>query len=45
MDIGIYKKGKVISLLEGGYDTAPETLGLARAVNAHVHSLRLKTSI
>ena len=32
--------GKVISLLEGGYDTAPETLGLARCVNAHVKALR-----
>jgi len=32
--------GKVISLLEGGYDTNPESLGLANCVNAHVKSLR-----
>ena len=35
-------KGKVISLLEGGYDVAPETLGLARCVNTHVKALRVK---
>jgi len=33
-------QGKVISLLEGGYDTHPESLGLATCVNAHVKSLR-----
>jgi hypothetical protein len=33
-------KGKVISLLEGGYDTAPITLGLAKCVDAHVTALR-----
>lgn len=32
--------GKIVSLLEGGYDTDPETLGLATCVNAHVKSLR-----
>jgi len=31
--------GKVISLLEGGYDTS-STLGLAKCVDAHVQSLR-----
>ena len=34
------RRGRVISLLEGGYDTAPDTLGLARCVNAHVATLR-----
>ena len=32
-------KGRVISLLEGGYDTS-HSLGLAKCVDAHVHSLR-----
>ena len=32
---------KVISLLEGGYDTAPETLGLAVCVDAHVKAMRM----
>ena len=32
--------GKVISLLEGGYDTSSSTLGLAKCVDAHVQSLR-----
>ena len=32
--------GKVVSLLEGGYDTQPQTLGLARCVDAHVKALR-----
>lgn len=36
------KHGKVVSLLEGGYDCVPETLGLARCVNAHVKALRGK---
>jgi len=31
--------GKVISLLEGGYDTS-STLGLAKCVDAHVQALR-----
>lgn len=31
---------RVISLLEGGYDTSPNTLGLARCVDAHVKALR-----
>eukprot|EP01035_Chromulina_nebulosa_P017103 gene17103-22617_t len=31
---------KVISLLEGGYDTSSETLGLAQCVDAHVAELR-----
>lgn len=33
--------GKVISLLEGGYDTT-STLGLAKSVNSHVKALRTK---
>ena len=33
-------KGRVISLLEGGYDTAKHTLGLAKCVNSHVQALR-----
>lgn len=37
--MNLSKKGKVISLLEGGYDTS-DTLGLARCVNAHVKALR-----
>jgi hypothetical protein len=32
--------GKVISLLEGGYDTSPFTLGLAKCVDAHVIALQ-----
>lgn len=32
--------GRVISLLEGGYDTAPTTLGLAKCVDAHVSALQ-----
>ncbi|KAJ1421005.1 hypothetical protein B484DRAFT_364655 [Ochromonadaceae sp. CCMP2298] len=32
--------GRVISVLEGGYDTAPGTLGLARCVDAHVQALQ-----
>lgn len=32
--------GKVISLLEGGYDTSPFTLGLAKCVDAHVVALQ-----
>ena len=32
--------GKIVSLLEGGYDTQPQTLGLARCVDAHVKALR-----
>lgn len=34
------RSGRVISLLEGGYDTNPESLGLARSVDAHVTALR-----
>lgn len=30
---------KVISLLEGGYDVAPDTMGLARCTVAHVNAL------
>lgn len=30
---------KIVSILEGGYDTAPETLGLAKSVEAHVKAL------
>ena len=33
-------QSRVISLLEGGYDTAPETLGLAKCVDIHVKALR-----
>ncbi len=32
--------GKVVSLLEGGYDVSPDSLGLARCVVAHVSALR-----
>lgn len=32
--------GRVISLLEGGYDTSPYSLGLARCVDAHVGALQ-----
>jgi hypothetical protein len=32
-------KGRVVSLLEGGYDTS-ETLGLARCIDVHVKALR-----
>ena len=31
---------RVISLLEGGYDTSPNTLGLAKCVDAHVLALQ-----
>ena len=31
---------KVISLLEGGYDVSPHTMGLSRCVVAHVKALR-----
>jgi len=34
--------GRVISLLEGGYDTSSSTLGLAKCVAAHVSTLRQK---
>jgi acetoin utilization deacetylase AcuC-like enzyme len=33
-------KGRVVSILEGGYDTDPESLGLARCVDAHVRAMR-----
>ena len=33
-------QGRVVSLLEGGYDTQPNTLGLAVCVDAHVKALR-----
>jgi hypothetical protein len=32
--------GKVISLLEGGYDTNPRRLGLAHCIDAHIEALR-----
>lgn len=32
--------GRVISLLEGGYDTSPYSLGLARCVDSHVAALQ-----
>jgi len=34
------QSGKVVSLLEGGYDTDPHTTGLAKCVDAHVRALR-----
>lgn len=34
-------KGKVISLLEGGYDASPQSLGLARCVDVHVSAMQL----
>ncbi len=39
---GDIRAGRVISLLEGGYDVSPESLGLARSVEAHVSALRKK---
>jgi hypothetical protein len=30
---------KILSILEGGYDTSSNTLGLAKCVEAHVKSL------
>jgi acetoin utilization deacetylase AcuC-like enzyme len=39
---GDVRGARVISLLEGGYDTNPETQGLARCVDAHVAGLRNK---
>lgn len=35
--------GRVVSLLEGGYDTDSSSLGLARCVNSHVKALRGST--
>lgn len=32
--------GRVVSLLEGGYDTSPFSLGLARCVDTHVAALQ-----
>jgi acetoin utilization deacetylase AcuC-like enzyme len=37
------RETRVISLLEGGYDTSPATLGLAKCVERHVMTLRCKT--
>jgi hypothetical protein len=37
---GFGNRGKVISLLEGGYDTSPLTLGLANCVTTHVAALQ-----
>lgn len=34
------RSSRIISLLEGGYDTAPETLGLAKCAVAHVLMLK-----
>lgn len=31
---------RVISLLEGGYDTQGDSMGLAKCVNVHVEALR-----
>lgn len=36
------RSGRVISLLEGGYDTSVESQGLAKCVDAHVTALRTK---
>lgn len=33
--------GRVVSLLEGGYDVAQESLGLASCVDAHVKALSI----
>ena len=33
-------KGRLVSVLEGGYDTAAATMGLAECVDAHVAALR-----
>lgn len=33
--------GRVISLLEGGYDTSPQSLGLAKCVDTHVAALQV----
>ncbi len=33
-------RGRVISLLEGGYDIKRETQGLANSINAHVKAMR-----
>jgi acetoin utilization deacetylase AcuC-like enzyme len=38
-------EGKVISLLEGGYDTDDDTLGLAKCVVSHVKSLQERSSV
>ena len=32
--------GRVVSLLEGGYDIKRESQGLASAINAHVKAMR-----
>jgi hypothetical protein len=34
------RAARVLSLLEGGYDTAPVTDGLAQCVETHVHTLQ-----
>lgn len=34
------RSARVVSLLEGGYDTAPLTLGLAKCAVAHVLMLK-----
>ena len=36
---------KIISLLEGGYDVSPDTMGLARCVVTHVNALRDASAI
>lgn len=36
------RESRIVSLLEGGYDTSPVTLGLAKCVERHVTSLRNK---
>lgn len=36
------RESRVVSLLEGGYDTSPATLGLAKCVERHVLTLRKK---
>ena len=34
------EKARVVSILEGGYDVAPDTLGLAKCVVAHTQALQ-----
>ncbi len=36
------RASRVVSLLEGGYDTKPLSLGLAKCVDVHVDALRQK---
>jgi hypothetical protein len=38
--VGGSGRGRVISLLEGGYDIKRETMGLANSINTHVKAMR-----